>query len=42
MLRTSLGNAARAHVRTAFGVERFVAETAALYDELAAAKGIVR
>jgi glycosyltransferase involved in cell wall biosynthesis len=37
-LRRSLGDAARAHVQKAFGMERFVAETAALYEELAAAK----
>ena len=41
-LRRSLGQTARAFVQSTFGVERFVAETAALYEELAAAKGIRR
>ncbi len=39
-LRTSLGDAARSFVRASYGVERFVAETAALYEDLAAAKRI--
>ncbi len=39
-LRCSLGDSARSFVQSAFGVDRFVAETAALYEELAAAKGI--
>ena len=39
-LRRSLGDSARSFVQSAFGVDRFVAETAALYEELAAAKGI--
>jgi glycosyltransferase involved in cell wall biosynthesis len=34
-LGNRLGRAARDHVTTAFGVERFVAETAALYEEMA-------
>jgi glycosyltransferase involved in cell wall biosynthesis len=33
-LARSLGDAARRHVATAFGLERFVAETAALYEEM--------
>lgn len=37
-LRKSLGDAAKAHVQRDFGVERFVAETAALYEEVAATK----
>lgn len=37
-----LGAAARAHVSSAFGMERFVAEFGDLYDELAAAKGVRR
>lgn len=41
-LRQRLGADARAFVQTVFGVDRFVAETAALYEELAAAKGIRR
>lgn len=38
-LRRSLGESARIFVETAFGLDRFVAETASLYEELAAAKG---
>ncbi len=41
-LRRRLGRSARTFVESAFGVERFVAETAALYEELAASKGIRR
>ena len=41
-LRRSLGESARTYVQSAFGVDRFVAETAALYEELAASKGIRR
>ncbi len=41
-MRLRLGQDARTYVESAFGVERFVAETAALYEELAAAKGIRR
>jgi glycosyltransferase involved in cell wall biosynthesis len=33
-LASRLGGAARSHVAEAFGVERFVAETAALYEEM--------
>jgi glycosyltransferase involved in cell wall biosynthesis len=40
-LRASLGEAARAHVRAVFSAERFVAEMAALYDELALSKAIL-
>lgn len=39
-LRANLGMAARAHVERAFGVDRFVAEFATLYESLAEAKGI--
>lgn len=41
-LRDRLGDAARAHVATTFGMDRFIAETAALYEELARAKGLWR
>lgn len=41
-LRRSLGESARTYVQSAFSVDRFVAETAALYEELAASKGIRR
>jgi len=39
-LRLELGESARSFVESAFGLDRFVAETASLYEELAAAKGI--
>jgi glycosyltransferase involved in cell wall biosynthesis len=39
-LRARLGAGALDHVATTFGMDRFVAETAALYEELAAAKGL--
>jgi glycosyltransferase involved in cell wall biosynthesis len=39
-LRRSLGESARSFVESAFGLDRFVAETASLYEELAAARGI--
>jgi glycosyltransferase involved in cell wall biosynthesis len=41
-LRDRLGAAARAYVQETFGMDRFVAETAALYEELAEAKGLRR
>jgi glycosyltransferase involved in cell wall biosynthesis len=41
-LRARTGDAAREHVLTTFGLERMVAETAALYEELARARGLVR
>ena len=41
-LRRSLGESARTYVQSAFSVDSFVAETAALYEELAASKGIRR
>jgi len=34
--RSQLGLAARDHVRTSYGMERFVAETVDLYDRLVA------
>ena len=37
-----LGRAAREHVATTFGMDRFVAEFAALYEELAEARGLQR
>jgi glycosyltransferase involved in cell wall biosynthesis len=40
-LRARLGPAARRRAQTAFGMSRFVAEYAALYAELAEAKGLV-
>jgi glycosyltransferase involved in cell wall biosynthesis len=40
-LRTRLGTAAREHVAAMFGMERFVAEFAALYEELAARKHLL-
>jgi len=40
-LRTRLGAAAREHVAKTFGMERFVAEFAALYEELAARKHLL-
>ena len=40
-LRATLGAAARGHVATTFGVDRFVAEFAALYEELAARKRLL-
>jgi glycosyltransferase involved in cell wall biosynthesis len=40
--RRELGELARAFVAEAFGMDRFVRETAELYEELAAAKGISR
>jgi len=40
-LRTRLGAAAREHVATTFGMERFVGEFAALYEELAARKHLL-
>ena len=41
-LRLGLGSAARQHVATTFGMDRFVAEFAALYEELAEARGLKR
>jgi glycosyltransferase involved in cell wall biosynthesis len=41
-LRSRLGSAARQHVATTFGMDRFVAEFAALYEELAEARGLQR
>ncbi len=41
-LRTRLGAAARAHVAATFGMDRMVAEYAALYDELADRRGLRR
>jgi glycosyltransferase involved in cell wall biosynthesis len=41
-LRQSLGAAARERMRTTFGVDRFVAEWAAYYEEMAARHGIDR
>jgi glycosyltransferase involved in cell wall biosynthesis len=41
-LRGRLGSAAREHVARAFGMERFAAEFASLYEELAAAKHLLR
>jgi len=41
-LRQDLGALAQAFVVETFGMDRFVRETAALYEELAAAKGIRR
>lgn len=41
-LRASLGAAARDHVARTFGMDRLVAETAELYESLAAALGIAR
>jgi glycosyltransferase involved in cell wall biosynthesis len=41
-LRRRLGDDARAFVASSFGVDRFVDETAALYEELAESKGIRR
>ena len=38
-LRTRLGQAARAHAIREFGMDRFVAETAALYEEMAGRHG---
>ena len=38
-LRQRLGDAARGHARREFGMDRFVAEFTALYEELAAAHG---
>jgi glycosyltransferase involved in cell wall biosynthesis len=38
--REQLGKAARDHVRNVFSMQRFLDETAALYEELAARKGI--
>ena len=38
-LATRLAGAARAHVARIFGADRFVAETAALYDEMMARDG---
>ena len=40
-LRSALGRAAREHVATTFGMDRFVAEFAALYEELAEARSLV-
>lgn len=40
-LRERLGLAARRHAETTFGMSRFVAEFAALYEELAAAKHLL-
>ncbi len=40
VLRERLGLAARQQVATVFGMDRFVAETAALYEELAARRGL--
>jgi hypothetical protein len=41
-LRARTGDAAREHVLTSFGLDRMVAETAALYEELARARGLIR
>lgn len=41
-LRERLGNAAREHVTTTFGMDRFVAEFASLYEEQAALKNVRR
>jgi glycosyltransferase involved in cell wall biosynthesis len=41
-LRARLGSAARERAATVFGMDRFVAETAALYEELATSKGVRR
>jgi glycosyltransferase involved in cell wall biosynthesis len=41
-LRLRLGAAARDHASRVFGMDRFVAETAAMYEELAIRKGIFR
>ncbi len=41
-LRERLGVAARAHARNAFGIDRFVAEFAAVYESLAEARHIRR
>jgi glycosyltransferase involved in cell wall biosynthesis len=41
-LRERLGAAARERAASVFGMDRFVAETAALYEELAARKGVRR
>ena len=41
-LRERLGAAARERAATVFGMDRFVAETAALYEELAERKGVRR
>jgi glycosyltransferase involved in cell wall biosynthesis len=41
-LRERLGNAAREHVTAAFGMDRFVAEFASLYEEQAASKNVRR
>lgn len=41
-LRAALGDRARDHVARAFGMDRFVSETAALYEELAIRKGVFR
>ena len=39
-LRVRLGSAARDHVAAAFGVDRFVRETADLYEEMARRRGV--
>lgn len=41
-LREGLGAAARERAATVFGMDRFVAETAALYEEMAERKGVRR
>jgi glycosyltransferase involved in cell wall biosynthesis len=41
-LRARLGAAARAHVEASFGMDRMVAEYAALYEELADRRGLAR
>jgi glycosyltransferase involved in cell wall biosynthesis len=41
-LRARLGAAAREHAATTFGMDRFVAEFADLYEELAARKNLIR
>ena len=41
-LRARLGGAARDHAGRVFGMERFVRETAAMYEELAIRKGVLR
>jgi glycosyltransferase involved in cell wall biosynthesis len=41
-LRARLGNAAREHVTATFGMDRFVAEFAQLYEEMAASKHVGR
>ena len=40
-LRDRLGQAAREHVMSTFGMDRFVGEFAALYEELAASRKLL-